>query len=103
MISKDTWVLVKDYWDGNGDGWNISFRRPLRGDDVLERERLMDMLDDFSLNEGEDSFIWILEKSQKYSRSMYRRLSFRGVTNQRMRKLWKNKLPMKLKVFLWRW
>jgi hypothetical protein len=23
------------------------------------------------------------------------------VTNQRMTKLWKNKLPMKLKVFLW--
>jgi hypothetical protein len=65
VISKDTGVLVKDYWEGNG--WNISFRRPLGRDDVLEWGRLIDMLDDFSLNEGEYSYIWILEKSQKYS------------------------------------
>ena len=32
---------------------------------------------------------------------MYRLLSFNGFKNGRLKKLWKNKMPLKLKVFLW--
>jgi hypothetical protein len=35
------------------------------------------------------------------TKSMYRLLSFEGVVSKRLQKLWKNKMPMKLKVFLW--
>lgn len=53
--------------------------------------------------EGEqDSSRWCLEKSGCYTtKSMYRFLAHRGVINIRMRRLWKTKLPMKLKVFMW--
>lgn len=34
-------------------------------------------------------------------KSMYRFLSFRGVNSGRLKKLWKNKMPLKLKVFMW--
>jgi hypothetical protein len=43
-----------------------------------------------------------LEKSGKYStKSMYKYLLHRGVNNKRMRRLWKSKLPMKMKIFIW--
>jgi hypothetical protein len=32
---------------------------------------------------------------------MYRILSYRGVTNTHMQKMWKTKLPLNLKVFMW--
>lgn len=32
---------------------------------------------------------------------MYRFFAFRCVLNKRLIKLWKSKLPMKLKVFMW--
>jgi hypothetical protein len=95
--------LVGDCWEG--DGWKISFKRHLGDSDFREWERLMDTLDDFRIGE-KDRFVWILHKSKNYStrkweRLMYRRLTFRGITNKRMIKLWKSKLPNKLKVFVW--
>lgn len=44
----------------------------------------------------------MLDKNGVYTtRSMYRTMSFRGVTNKRMHKLWKIRLPTKLKDFMW--
>jgi hypothetical protein len=64
-------------------------------------ERLTDMLGCYRLNGDDDHFTWILDKSGQYTtRSMYGRLAFRGITNKRMIKLWKSKLPYKLKVFM---
>jgi hypothetical protein len=54
------------------------------------------------LNDAQDKMTWALEKSGKYTtKSMYRFLLHRGVVNTRMRRLWKNKMPMKVKVFMW--
>lgn len=67
-----------------------------------EWERLMVMLDDHNINDLGDSFCWVLDKSGKYStRSMHKRLAFWGVINRRMLRLWKSKLPQKLKNFSW--
>jgi hypothetical protein len=53
------------------------------------------------LNDAQDKMTWALEKSGKYTtKSMYRFLLHRGVVNTRMRRLWKNKMPMKVKVFM---
>lgn len=100
-LCLDKEALVGDCWEG--DGWKVGFRRPLGNYDFCEWERLMVRLDDFRLNGEQDHFVWILDKTKNYStRSMYRTLTFRGVLNKRMIKLWKsNKLPNKLKVFVW--
>lgn len=93
---------VADCWAG--DGWRIGFRRALGESELKEWERLMECLDDKQILEvdTEDVFFWAYEKSGIYStRSMYRNIMFRGVNNHRMRKLWKSKLPMKIKVFMW--
>lgn len=80
-----------------GWGWSVKFRTPLGQADMLEWERMVEVLD------GEkDCFCWVLDKTGVYSsRSMYRRLTFRGVTNKRMQRPWKSKLLQKLKVFTW--
>lgn len=39
----------------------------------------MDIVEEFRLNGEQDHFIWLLDKSKTYStKSMYRRLTFRG-------------------------
>ena len=62
----------------------------------------MGKLQEVSLQRGKDIPIWVLENSGQYkSRLMYRFLSYRGVVNKRMEKLWHTKLPLKLKIFMW--
>lgn len=83
-ICSETNVVVRDFWEG--DGWNIRSRSALGGEDILEWDRLMVLLDDYVLNEEPDTFSWVLEKSQSYStKFMYRYMSFRGITNDRMK------------------
>lgn len=46
---------------------------------------MMDLLEEVRLNEEKDEFVWILGQSKSYStRSMYRRLTCRGMTNMRI-------------------
>ena len=55
-----------------------------------------------TISETSDQVKWALEKNGNYTtRSMYRALSNRWVLNQRMKALWRSKLPMKIKVFMW--
>jgi len=62
---------------------------------MREWEILMNRSEDYKLNDEVDKFIWVLDKSIKYTtRSMHRRLSFRGLL---IMKLWKSKLPNKIK------
>ena len=62
----------------------------------------MDKLSSVVLQPGKDKPIWALEKSGKYTtKSMYRFFTFRGELDKRMSKLWKSKLPLKLKIFMW--
>lgn len=68
---------------------------------MLEWERLMDMLDIFRLTEGEDKFIWVL--GSYTTRSMYRRLTFREISNSRLMKLWKNERVATKKKVLCGW
>lgn len=85
-LCKDKGCLVADYWEN--DGWKIEFNRPLGERDMSDWESLICILDDIPLREGDDQFTWVLEKSGAYTtRSMYRRLLFRGVNNRRMKKL----------------
>lgn len=87
---------------GKGDGRNVTFIEDFLGEsDMLEWERLMDMLDNFRLTEGEDKFIWVL--GSYTTRSMYRRLTFREISNSRLMKLWKNERVATKKKVLCGW
>ena len=92
--------LVSDCWvDGE---WRIDFRRSLDPSDLTQWDHLLRVLAQTSISDTEDKVRWALEKKGVFStRSMYHFLSDRGVLNGRMQRLWKSKLPMKIKVFLW--
>ena len=93
-------ATIAEYWAGGE--WIIPFRRTFGADDLVAWEQLLDKLRGVRLQGSKDYPIWILEKSGSYStRSMYRFLSHRGVINKRMERLWKSKLPLKLKIFMW--
>ena len=54
------------------------------------------------LSEEKDDIVWGLEKRGIYSvRSLYRQLKFGGVISRRMKEVWRAKLPLKVKVFVW--
>ena len=93
-------ALVGDYWV-NGE-WDIGFKRPFGQAELSEWESLMSMLEGAQLSHHIDQVIWRLEKSGDYTtKSMYRLLSFSGLNNRTVKKLWKNRMPLKLKIFLW--
>ncbi|KAG2553601.1 hypothetical protein PVAP13_9KG460127 [Panicum virgatum] len=80
----------------------MDFARSFDNDNILEWENMCSMLQGVTLNEGQDQLGWSLERSNCYStRSMYCFLTFRGVVNKRFQQLWRSKLPLKLKVFMW--
>jgi hypothetical protein len=80
----------------------MDFKRPLSQIEADQWEELLEMVERVQINGDKDKVVWVLEKSGKYtSRSMYRFLSHRGVVNGRMKRLWKSKMPMKIKVFMW--
>jgi hypothetical protein len=92
-------LISECYKDGE---WVIDFKRPLLQAEVVCWEALLDQLKAVRLNDRQDKAVWKLEKTGNYStKSMYRCLSHRGIVNQRIRRVWKSKLPMKLKVFMW--
>jgi hypothetical protein len=52
--------------------------------------------------EDNDRVIWAHEKGSQYStKSMYRFLSYGGVTNRRMLEVWSATISLKVRVFLW--
>jgi hypothetical protein len=54
-----------------------------------------------SLSDREDSIRWALSINSQFSTSLYRHCSFSGVVDVRMEELWKSKLPLKIRNFLW--
>ena len=54
------------------------------------------------LTEGADKVVWKLEKSGKFTtRSVYKFITFGGVIDLRMMEIWRAKISLKLKIFLW--
>jgi S-adenosylmethionine:diacylglycerol 3-amino-3-carboxypropyl transferase len=49
-----------------------------------------------------DEMKWILESSGRYTtRSLHRQLTFGGVKDTFVMKIWKCQIPLKVKFFLW--
>jgi len=93
-------ITVSECWIGGE--WVIDFRRTFGPAEVEEWDQLLSQLEGVHLSESPDKAIWRLEAKGVYSsRSMYRFISFGGVLDKRVGKLWRSKLPMKLKVFVW--
>jgi hypothetical protein len=98
-ISYDQDILV---CTAGNLGWDLSNRRCFGPAEMVEWEELMSKLEVVSLSEVDDSVIWKLEHSGKYStRSLYRFITFAGVYDIRMMEIWSTNVPLKVQIFLW--
>jgi hypothetical protein len=83
------------------DGLNISFRRNLAGDRWLAWLDLVERLMDIHLTDEKDTFIWKLTDSGQFSvRYLYAEL-LNGNTKFLRKYLWKIKVPLKIRIFMW--
>lgn len=82
--------------------WLIYFRRALTSEQMRMWEHLTDRLMEINLTDERDKVSWALEKNRIFStRSLYRQISFGGVICTKMEEVWRAKLPLKIRIFLW--
>jgi hypothetical protein len=84
-----------------GEGWgSIRFRRTLYGETLQQWEELKRLVDEVSLFEETDRVKWKIGSSGKFRvKDVY--LHLRAEGSFRHKFLWKIKIPMKVRIFLW--
>jgi hypothetical protein len=91
--------LVKDVINGNLP--NLYFCRAIVGVKRIEWRNLSTLLASIPLGHSKDKFLWGLHRNGVFSvQSMYRLLMNTPTLTHNML-LWKLKLPLKIKIFLW--
>ena len=78
---------------------NLSFRRTIMGNKLVEWHNMLNLLTEVTLSLSRDKFVWDGQRNRIFSvQSMYH-LLMNIPNNERNKKLWKLKLPLKIKVF----
>lgn len=86
----------------NDGVWNIEFSRSLGAAEMLQWRDLITILKGVVLSREKDSLIWGIGNHGIFSvKSLYRFLSFEGITCKRFQVLWASRIPLKVKIFLW--
>lgn len=82
--------------------WNILFVRNFGAAEEKDWRDLKDLIQGVSLNNEKDETVWDLENLKHFSvKSLYRHISFGGVVDMRLKKIWASRIPLKVKFFLW--
>ena len=91
---------ASEYWkDG---GWSIDFRRSLTISERASWEELENSLPTSLVDDERDEVVWALDRTKVFStKSLYSFLSNRGVCVKESDNIWKTKVPLKIKFFLW--
>ena len=80
----------------------MTFRRTLLDQRLVMWNALLGRLAMVQLSQGPDEFRWNLNANGKFSvDSMYRALSHSDIPVNSNKKIWKMKIPLKLKIFAW--
>lgn len=98
---RDPMCMVADCWDM--DSWYMDFKRTLNSREYDLWLNLVESIQDKEPRDGvPDSVLWRLNKNNQYStKSLYRFLTDRGSSSRIVHHVWKSKLPLKIKFFLW--
>lgn len=81
--------------------WNIDFVRSFGAKERDQWEELKSILNEVSLTDDNDSIEWCLDKHGQFSvKSLYRHITFGGVVNWKLQKVWDINIPLKVKIFL---
>jgi hypothetical protein len=96
-IVRNKSALVVDVFSATN--FNLSFHRTIRGIKLMEWHNMLNLLSNVTLNLSSDKFVWDGHKNGIFSvQSMYHCL-MNNPNDERNKKLWKLKLPLKIKVF----
>ena len=80
---------------------NLSWRRDLIGSKLVMWNNLAAHLANITLNYERDDFKWNLDQAGIFTvKSHYLGLMHQNISNTN-KKLWKFKIPLKIKIFLW--
>ena len=80
---------------------NVSFPRSLVANNLLSWHQLVARVMDIQLQDQTDSFVWSLQQNGLFSvRSMYRAITTTNIIPHN-HIIWKLKLPLKIKIFMW--
>jgi hypothetical protein len=91
-------LVVHVFLDTN---FNFSFCQTIRGIKMVEWHNSLKLLTTVTLNPARDNFVWDSHKNGLfYVQYMYHILMNNPISN-RSKMLWRLKLPLKIKVFLW--
>jgi hypothetical protein len=72
-------------------------------EELDEWEDLMKALGEVNLNQAEDKILWGLSANKIFSTSsLYRFMTSGGVSSNVAKKIWKCKIPLKIRIFLWK-
>jgi hypothetical protein len=78
----------------------IQFRRTLFGETLQQWEELKNMVDRVQLTDEKDTVKWKIGTSGKFRvKDLYLQMRAKGSSPQKF--LWKTKVPMKVRIFLW--
>lgn len=84
------------------DMLQIDFRRNFGENEMKEWEQLVEIVDEINLTDESDKVKWGLEKSGKYTTSsLYKNILDLGVRDKKAMLVWRSKIPMKVRIFLW--
>ncbi|WP_288443208.1 hypothetical protein, partial [uncultured Serratia sp.] len=98
-INEQQGGTVREIWQ-EGE-WCLTFRRNWEGVSWDNWVELKSLLEGVEIKEGWDELKWALDEKNGYSsKSLYRALAFGGVIDTRAQGLWKAKIPLKIKHFL---
>jgi len=97
----DPSAMVVDYYADIG--WLINFRRSLSLEENVSWVELLSILKNVNLDqEVRDDVTWALDNPKIFTtKSLYRFITHRGVCIPASEDVWKSKLPLKIKVFMW--
>jgi hypothetical protein len=108
LIYQDLYKLVRnplcsvaDCWQEGS--WYVEFRRCLSVQSYNSWLSLLELLQDCTLtNNRADCVLWALDKKNQFTtKSLYRFLTDRGFTSRVAGHIWRSRVPLKIKFFLW--
>ena len=101
ILARDPEVIVADCWADND--WWVDFKRTLSVKDFERWSELKEELNKITLEEDNSDIVtWALEGKGGFSaKSLYRFLTDGGMPSRVAGYIWKCRVPMKIKFFLW--
>jgi hypothetical protein len=80
---------------------NLCFQRPIVRIKLVEWQNLVHLVVSVNLNPVRDTFVWGAHRSGTFSTQSMYYILINNLNYNRNCVLWKLKLPLKIKIFLW--